>query len=156
PGLGGWSPDGERFCSFDTYLIKVWDRRTLHEVHTLRAPADLAFASVPQWSPDGRRLTTVAWNHKKTFSYSWDASPGYEAARPLSLPDTPPEEVEARALTQLELGNTLREAARPKDAEAAYRRALDLLQDLVRGHPRQPTYRQSLARTHFNMGVLFR
>ena len=53
------------------------------------------------------------------------------------------------------LGETLRPlAGRGPDAEEAYERALHLQQDLVRENPENAAYRQELARTHYNRGIL--
>jgi WD40 repeat protein len=155
----GWSPDSKRFCcgsSEEPSVIRVWDLHTLREVHTLRGLTG-AWLYAFRWNPDGRRLTSVVWDSKgKSLAYSWDASAGYEASTNLRLPDVPPEDVEERALAQTGMGKSLREAARPAEAEAAYRQALHLLQGLVSSHPRRPEYRQNLARVHLEMGILFR
>src|SRR5437868_11625532 len=45
---------------------------------------------------------------------------------------------------------------KPAEAEAAFRQALPILEQLVRDHSKLPHYRHSLAGTHNNLGLAFR
>jgi tetratricopeptide (TPR) repeat protein len=53
-----------------------------------------------------------------------------------------------------DLGLLLRATGRPKDAETAWRDALDLRKALADGFPAVPGYRADLATTHNNLGAL--
>jgi serine/threonine-protein kinase len=58
------------------------------------------------------------------------------------------------ARTLQNLGNIERMLGRHREAEARYRKALPILDDLVESCPDEPLYRRDLAATHHNLGVL--
>jgi tetratricopeptide (TPR) repeat protein len=59
------------------------------------------------------------------------------------------------ALSHNNLGNLLRAAGRPKEAETTLRDAIALQQRLAADFPASPGYRANLARCHNNLGILF-
>jgi WD40 repeat protein/tetratricopeptide (TPR) repeat protein len=159
--LGAWSPDSRRFLfrsNEEPSVVRVWDRSTLREVHILRQAAGTRIRFGPRWSRDGRRLTCCAgeFNSGPLMAYSWDATAAYEGAAALTVPEASPQELDGRALVLMGTGNALRDSARPAEAQTAYSQALDLQQELVKQYPGYSAFRQTLARIHLNMGVLFR
>jgi serine/threonine-protein kinase len=54
------------------------------------------------------------------------------------------------------LGSLRGEIGEKVEAEADYRRAVEVFGELVRLHPSVPEYRQELARTHNNLGIVLR
>jgi serine/threonine-protein kinase len=84
-----------------------------------------------------------------------EAEAAYRRALELyaGLPDLPPYR-RALAATNTNLGLLLLDTGRLKDAELAFREALDIQQRLAADFPTVPEYRQELARTHLNLGRL--
>jgi serine/threonine protein kinase/Flp pilus assembly protein TadD len=66
------------------------------------------------------------------------------------------QEQERQAWAYFRLGRTLHLLGRHEPAEKAYRQALQLCEQLVAEHPQVPEYRQDLATTHNNLGVLLK
>jgi hypothetical protein len=69
---------------------------------------------------------------------------------------TKPEYRQGLATAYNFLGETVRPLnGRRADAERAYQRALDLQSELVKTYPSVVRYKQELARTHYNRGILY-
>jgi tetratricopeptide (TPR) repeat protein len=71
----------------------------------------------------------------------------------VALPQSRDPEVRHEAAqARYRLGEILFMFGRRREAEAAYKRALEVLEPLVAEHPRPPGYRQTLAATHNSLG----
>jgi len=107
------------------------------------------------WSPDGHRLTIVAWDPaaQDVRVRFWDATAGYELATQPTAPSFAPADLDDQVRTFLQLADFLRETHRPGDAERAYRDALAASAKLVSGAPALPAHRQLLGRIHFEFGT---
>jgi WD40 repeat protein/serine/threonine protein kinase/Tfp pilus assembly protein PilF len=142
--------------------VKLWDVSTGQEISSLKGHTGwvryVAFLAdgntVATGSEDGTvklwdMITTFATGSEDGIVRLWRAATEKEA---LGLNKT---ELDLDAtVDHNNRGNRLRATGHFREAEHAYRQALDLFEKLAADFPSVPEYRQELAHSHFNLGLL--